>query len=86
MGEYPVPDRSAAASGVAFVVLFIGGLVPLGGLLGSFGDSDVTFETYFASTNNRVGNIAGGALLGAAGFVFIWFLNHLRQWHSSPIQ
>ncbi|MCA1694576.1 MAG: hypothetical protein LC749_07505, partial [Actinobacteria bacterium] len=63
MGERPVADRSGAASGVAFVVLFIGGLVPLGKVLESFGDSDATFETYFASTSNRVGNIVGGALL-----------------------
>jgi len=80
MDEHPVPDRSGAASGLAFVVLFVGGVVPIGELLGSFGDSDATFETYFASTSNRVGNIVGGALLGGAGFVFIWFLHHLRRW------
>jgi len=74
------PDRTGAASGVLFVVLFIGGLIPLGTLLGSFGDEDATFDTYFASSSNRVGNIIGGVLLGASAFVFLWFLHHLRQW------
>ncbi len=79
MYEQREPGRAGAASGVLFVVLFIGGLVPIGTLLGSFGDEDATFDAYFASTSNRVGNIAGGALLAASAFVFLWFLHHLRQ-------
>lgn len=74
------PDRAGAASGVLFVVLFIGGVIPLGELLGSFGDSDATFDAYFASASNRAGNIVGGALIGASAFAFLWFLHHLRQW------
>ncbi len=74
------PERSAALSGVGFVVLFVGGVIPLGDLLGSFADSDATFAAYFASSANRVGNIVGGALLAASAFVFVWFLHHLRQW------
>lgn len=72
-------DRTRAASGVCFVVLFIGGVIPLGELLGSFGDPDATFDAYFASAGNRVGNIVGGALLGASAFVFLWFLQRLRR-------
>lgn len=75
--------RTGPVTGVVFAVLFIGGVVSFGGLLGSFGDSDATFETYFASSSNRVGNLVGGALLGAAGLVFVWFLVHLEQW-SQP--
>lgn len=80
MHEQRQADRSGAASGALFVVLFIAGLIPLGELLGSFGDSDATFDAYFASAGNRTGNIVGGGLLGASAFVFIWFLHHLRQW------
>ncbi len=80
MHEHRQPGRAGAASGVLFVVLFVGGLVPLGTLLGSFADEDATFNTYFASTSNRAGNIVGGVLLAASAFVFLWFLHHLRQW------
>jgi len=80
MDEAREPDRTGAASGVLFVVLFIGGVIPVGDLLGSFGDSDATFEAYFASSGKRVGNMIGGGLLGASAFVFLWFLHHLRQW------
>jgi len=73
------PDQTGAASGICFVVLFISGVIPLGELLGSFADSDATFDAYFASASNRAGNIVGGALLGASAFVFIWFL------HLSPM-
>lgn len=74
------PERTAALSGVGFVVLFIGGVIPLGELLGAFADSDATFASYFASSSNRIGNIVGGVLLAASGFAFIWFLHHLREW------
>jgi hypothetical protein len=71
--------RAAAASGISFVVLFIGGVIPLGPLLGNFADSDGTFNAYFSSASNRTGNIIGGALLAASAFVFLWFLHHLRD-------
>jgi hypothetical protein len=71
--------RAAAASGISFSVLFIAGLLPLGELLGSFADSDQTFEAYFADSANRAGNIVGGILLVAAALVFLWFIQHLRQ-------
>lgn len=74
------PERTAALSGFSFVVLFIGGVIPLGELLGAFADSDTTFALYFASSSNRLGNIVGGALLAASSVAFIWFLHHLREW------
>ena len=79
MNERHTMYRSASLSGFAFVVLFVGGVIPLGDLLGSIGDSDATFETYFSSTSNRIGNIVGGVLLGAAGFVFLGVLNQIRE-------
>lgn len=81
-GRFP-PARAAALSGVCFVVLFIGGAIPLGELLGSFADSDATFASYFATSSNRIGNIVGGGLLAASGFAFLWFLHHLREWLQS---
>lgn len=83
MSERHMPNRSASLSGFAFVVLFVGGVIPLGDLFGSIGDSDATFETYFSSAGNRIGNIVGGVLLGAAGFVFLWFLHQLREYLRS---
>lgn len=80
MHERSERDRTGAASGLLFGVLFVGGAIPLGTLLGSFGDEDAAFDTYFASSSNRAGNIVGGILLGASAFVFLWFLHHLRQW------
>jgi hypothetical protein len=72
-----VVSRIGPVTGAIFSVLFIGGVVVFGELLGSFGDSDATFERYFASNSNRTGNLVGGALLGGAGLIFLWFLLHL---------
>ena len=47
--------RGRGWSGIAFAVLYVAGLVPLGELLGSFGDSDATFVAYFAKDSNRIG-------------------------------
>ena len=71
--------RAAAGSGICFFLLFVGGLVPIGELLGSFADSDRAFEVYFADSGNRAGTIVGGILLAASALVFLWFLQHLRQ-------
>jgi hypothetical protein len=63
---------------VCFAVLFFAGLLPLGDLLGSFGDSDATFVAYFATDSNRIGSIVGGFVLALGGLSFLWFLSHLR--------
>lgn len=73
-------SRTGPVMGVVFAVLFIGGIFAFGELLGSSGDSDATFETYFASNSNRASNLVGGVLFGAAGLVFVWFLVHLGEW------
>ncbi len=67
-------------SAVVFAVLYVAGLVPLGDLLGSFGDSDATFADYFANDSNRIGTIFGGVGLALAGLAFLWFVSNL---HSS---
>jgi hypothetical protein len=71
-------SRDRAWSGFAFALLFFAGLVPLGELLGSFGDSDATFVAFFEQDSNRIGTLVGGLVLGLGGLAFLWFLSHLR--------
>lgn len=70
--------RGRCSSGVLFAVLFTAGIVPLGNLLGSFGDSDATFVAHFDEDSNRVGALVGGLLLALGALSFLWFLSHLR--------
>ena len=71
-------DRRRARSGIAFAVLNVAGLVPLGELLGSFGDSDATFVDYFAKDSNSNGAVVGGIVLALSTLTFLWFLSNLR--------
>ena len=63
--------------GSAFVVLFLGSSVLLGELVGSFADSDAQFVTLFSDSGNRIGYVAGSALLLLAGLAFVWFAHAL---------
>ena len=63
--------------GSAFVVLFLGSSVLLGELVGSFADSDAQFVTLFSDAGNRIGYVAGSALMLLAGFAFVWFAHAL---------
>jgi hypothetical protein len=72
------PGRARALSGFVFATLYVAGLVPLGELLGSFGDSDATFVAYFENDSNRLGALIGGIVLVLAGLIFLWFLSNLR--------
>lgn len=74
----PGSGRWAATSGVAFAALFVAGILTLGKLGGSFGDSDETFISYYADSGNRARDIVGAYLLAGAGLSFLWFLSHLR--------
>lgn len=76
--------RSRGWSGVAFAVLYVAGFLPLGNLLGSFGDHDATFVAYFAEDSNRIGAVIGGVGLALAGLVFFWFLSNLRLAAEGP--
>ena len=76
--------RGRGWSAVAFAVLYVAGFLPLGELLGSFGDSDATFVAYFEKDSNRIGAVFGGIGLGLAGLVFFWFLSNLRLAVAGP--
>jgi hypothetical protein len=76
--------RRRGWSGIAFAVLYVAGFLPLGELLGSFGDSDATFVAYFAKDSNRIGALIGGVGLALAGLVFFWFLSNLRLATEGP--
>ncbi len=72
--------RGRAWSAIGFAVLYVVGFVPLGDLLGSFGDPDAAFVDYFAKDSNRIGAVLGGVGVALAGLAFLWFLSNL---HSS---
>ncbi len=71
-------------SAVCFAVLYVAGFVPLGELLGSFGDHDATFADYFAKDSNRIGAVLGGVALALAGLAFLWFLSNLHSSVDGP--
>ena len=68
---------NVARPGGVFVVLFLGSSVLLGELMGSFADSDAQFVTLFSDAGNRIGYVAGSALLLLAGLAFVWFADAL---------
>jgi len=71
------PRRWAAASGFAFVGLFVAAVLVSGEQLGSAGDPDRQFVAYFSDTSNRVRDIAGAYVLVVAGLAFVVFLAHI---------
>jgi hypothetical protein len=70
--------RWAAASGFAFVGLFVAAVLVSGGQLGSAGDPDRQFVSYFSDTTNRVRDIVGAYFLVAAGLAFVVFLANMH--------
>jgi hypothetical protein len=66
-------------AGAFFVVLFVAGGLLFGDLLGSSGDSDATFDAYFADATNRARDIIGGYALAASGMALAWFSLELRR-------
>ena len=67
-------NRWLAVSGFVFVVLFLAAVLVSGGQLGSAGDPDQQFVSYFNDTSNRARDIAGAYVLAAAGLAFVAFL------------
>jgi hypothetical protein len=65
------------ASGFLFVALFVGAVMVSGEQLGSVGDPDQQFVSYFDDTSNRARDIAGAYVLAAAGLTFVVFLAHM---------
>ena len=72
----PVWDRLGAASGIAFAVLMLAGIVLLDPVSGQ---SDQTFTDFYAERDNRIAVIAGMYLLAIAGACFLVFLGTLRR-------
>jgi len=66
--------RLAAASGFAFTALFVAAVLVSGEQLGSVGDPDRQFVSYFNDTGNRMRDIAGAYVLAASGMAFVVFL------------
>ncbi len=66
-------NRVITVTGGIFVATFTVGLVLLGGLVGSFADSDETFVEHFSSGSQRGVDIAGSVLLVVAAVVFVYF-------------
>lgn len=63
--------------GTTFVTLFIGAIVLLGELLGSFADPDQQFVSLFSEPANRAAYLAGAVLLALSGLAFMWFADAL---------
>ncbi|MDZ4279000.1 MAG: hypothetical protein U1B78_07660 [Dehalococcoidia bacterium] len=67
-------NRPLAVSGFVFVALFVAAAFVSGEQLGSAGDPDRQFVSYFNDTSNRARDIAGAYVLAAAGLAFVVFL------------
>ena len=67
-------NRWLAVSGFVFVALFVAAVLVSGGQLGSAGDPDEQFVSYFSDTSNRARDIAGAYVLAASGMAFVVFL------------
>jgi hypothetical protein len=74
------PDRKAAVVALVLITLTFGiGGALLGEVFGSSGDSDQTFIDHVASSRNRGIDIAGSALLIAAGVAFLVLVAAMRR-------
>ena len=69
--------RLSAVCGIVFAITFVAAIVLLGGLLGSFADSDETFSEYYESSSNRNGSALGGVLLFVSGIALLPFVGGL---------
>ena len=63
---------STKTAGV-FAILFFISLATLGGLLGSFADSDRAFVDHFSDGGERARDIVGSICLALAGVTLLWF-------------
>ena len=67
-------NRWLTMSGFAFAALFVAAVIVSGGQLGSAGDPDRQFVSYFNNASNRARDIAGAYVLAASGMAFVVFL------------
>ena len=73
-------DRRAAVAALAVLTLaFLAGGALLGEVFGSSGDSDQTFIDRYGSSQNRVFDIAGSALLIVSGGALLVFVAAMRR-------
>jgi hypothetical protein len=72
-------NRGIAVTGLAFVVLFLAGLLLLGELFGAFADSDAFFVAYFATDDHQVRDLVGGHLFVVAALALLLFLRQLTH-------
>jgi hypothetical protein len=80
MDDTELPSRrSVALSAAAFVLLFLGSVVLLGDILGSFGDPDDVFVEHYASSTGRLKDIIGSVLLVPLGGLFVWHVSLVRR-------
>ena len=70
-------NRWLAVSGFVFVALFVAAVIVSGEQLGSLGDPDRQFVSYFNDASNRARDIASAYVLAAAGLAFVVFLAHM---------
>jgi hypothetical protein len=68
--------RLAAASGFAFVALFVAALFVLD--IPGHDDSEEIVNAFYADSGNRARVVIAAYLLAIAGLSFLWFLAHLR--------
>jgi len=72
----PGSARLAAASGIAFVALFVAAAFVLD--IPGHDDSEEIVNAFYADSGNRARVLIAAYLLAAAGLSFLWFLAHLR--------
>ena len=69
--------RFAAVAGIAFVVMFIAGILVLDAP--GHDDSDASLNAFYSQSSNRLRVVIAGYLWAGAGLAFLWFLGHLRS-------
>jgi hypothetical protein len=78
--------RRAMGAGIAFVVLFVAGVIVTFGNSPESKSSDTPLRAahrwleYLSSSGHRTGLIVGAYLLILAAIAFVWFANGLRDW------
>jgi hypothetical protein len=70
-------SRLAAASGVAFVVLFVVAVFMLD--IAGHDDLDAALNSFYEDSANRARVIAGAYVLAGAGLSFLWLSYHIRN-------
>src|SRR5438445_3333240 len=79
-------QRRAMGAGIAFVALFVAGVIVTFGDTPEIKSSDTAATAAqkwvgeLSSSNHRVGIIIGAYLLILAAIAFVWFCSGLREW------